>query len=116
MLLNKKEYPDNGVFTKLFHEKYFNLKIYPLVNDLEKEAGLLSDFAEAYKDSGSSAKYLVFGEETKVSFINSNIFFILKRKFVLTVIRRMTLHFHQELSNQLFLSVAHYLDKFFLSF
>ena len=73
MLLNKKEYPDNGVFTKLFHEKYFNLKIYPLVNDLEKEAGLLSDFAEAYKDSGSSAKYLVFGEETKVSFIKDNL-------------------------------------------
>ena len=48
MELNKKIYPDSGVFKTKFIEEYCNLKIYPLVGILEREAGLLSDLAEAF--------------------------------------------------------------------
>jgi tetratricopeptide (TPR) repeat protein len=50
MELNKKEYPDNGIFIEEFNEKYYKLEIYPLVGILEKEAGLLSEIAENLKN------------------------------------------------------------------
>jgi predicted O-methyltransferase YrrM len=46
--LNKKEYQNTNIFEHVHNEEYFNLKIYPLVGILEKEAGLLSDIAEGY--------------------------------------------------------------------
>jgi hypothetical protein len=47
VILNKKEYPDIP-FEEVYIEEYCNLHIFPLVGILEKEAGLMSDIAEAY--------------------------------------------------------------------
>lgn len=60
--LNKKEYSDNGFFKVIPHPVYFNLKIYN-INELEKEAGLMSDFAEAFLEEGMQAMYQVYSEE-----------------------------------------------------
>jgi hypothetical protein len=46
VVIENKEYPDNGLFKENFIQKYCNLKIYPIIGILEKEIGLLSDFAE----------------------------------------------------------------------
>ena len=62
VLINKKEYSDElGIFKDEFNEEYFNLKIYPLVGILEKEAGLLSDISEAYIEEGIKTNCVVIG-------------------------------------------------------
>ena len=48
--LNHKEYTDTNLIKSVHHTEYFNLNIYPILNQLETEAGLLSDLAEACKD------------------------------------------------------------------
>jgi len=45
--LNRKEYTDTNLIKSVPHTEYFNLNIYPILNQLETEAGLLSDLAEA---------------------------------------------------------------------
>lgn len=45
IVLNKREYTDNGCFQKFYIEEYCNLSIYPLVGILEREAGLINDFS-----------------------------------------------------------------------
>ena len=45
ILLNKREYTDNGCFERQHIEEYCNLSIYPLVGTLEREAGLLNEFS-----------------------------------------------------------------------
>ena len=74
VLINKKIYKDNGFFVEKHHEEYFNLEIYPMINELEREAGLLSDFAEAFK---SKCNFIHFGDDTlePVQFINNNVNF-----------------------------------------
>jgi len=62
--LNRKKYPDNGFFKIKHHEQYFNLKIYPMLNELEREAGLLSEFAEAYLEEGIISSYIIYGNES----------------------------------------------------
>ena len=45
--LNHKEYSDTNLIKSVPHTTFFNLNIYPILNQLETEAGLLSDLAEA---------------------------------------------------------------------
>jgi hypothetical protein len=45
IVLNKREYTDNGCFERQHIEEYCNLSIYPLVGILEREAGLLNEFS-----------------------------------------------------------------------
>ena len=59
MIINYKEYPDNGFFKERYTQEYCNLKIYPLVGILEREAGLLSDFAE---ELNNNCNCLIYGE------------------------------------------------------
>ena len=69
--LNRKEYPDTGVFEKKYIEEYCNLKIYPKVNEIETEAGLLSDFAEAFAMENNPATYHIFADSN----LESTMFF-----------------------------------------
>ena len=64
MILNKKEYP-SGIFEEQYIEEFCNLKIYPLVNKLETEAGLLSDIAFGYFNEGFTPYYDIVGPETE---------------------------------------------------
>ena len=57
MLINKKEYNN---FISKYHETYFNLEIYPVLNELETIAGLMSDLAEMYTD----VNYIIVGNPT----------------------------------------------------
>ena len=54
--LNKKKYTDNGIFKKVYIDEYCNLSIYPLIGILEKEAALLSEFAEAFQSENKTLK------------------------------------------------------------
>jgi predicted O-methyltransferase YrrM len=75
IVINKKTYPDNGFFKPVFHEEYFNLKIYPSINELEKEAGLMSDFAEACVDEGLLPIHNIYGNEKSenIMFLKDNL-------------------------------------------
>ena len=57
MLINKKVYNN---FISKYHETYFNLEIYPVLNELETIAGLMSDLAEMYTD----VNYIIVGNPT----------------------------------------------------
>ena len=77
LTLNKKEYllnpKGNGFFKIIHHEVYFNLKIYN-IDELEKEAGLMSDFAEAFLEEGMQAMYQVYSEATEdIDFLKDNL-------------------------------------------
>lgn len=69
IILNKKEYLDSGIFKKTHIEEFCNLNIYPLINQLEKEAGLLSDFAEAW----DGAYYSIYGNGEDILFLKDNL-------------------------------------------
>jgi glycosyltransferase involved in cell wall biosynthesis len=71
MKLNGKDYPDTGLFEKKYIEEYCNLEIYPKVNEIETEAGLLSDFAEAFATENNPATYHIFAKEN----LESSMFF-----------------------------------------
>jgi hypothetical protein len=75
IVLNKTKYNDSGVFQEKYIEEYCNLKIYPLVGTLEEEAGLLSDFAEAYKLEGKPVNFKVYGNSNleSIQFIKDNL-------------------------------------------
>jgi hypothetical protein len=74
MLLNKLNYTDTGVFKETYIEEYCNLKIYPLVGQLEIEAGLLSDFAEAYLEEGLKSIIIINGPDTEdIQFLKDQI-------------------------------------------
>jgi predicted O-methyltransferase YrrM len=75
IVLNKKEYPDNGVFTQIDHPEFCNLKIYPLVGILEKEAGILSDLAEAYVSENIKCNCIIYTdlESERVQLLNDNL-------------------------------------------
>lgn len=51
IILDGVEYADNGLFKLKYIEEYCNLKIYPLVEQLEIEAGILNELSEAIKNS-----------------------------------------------------------------
>jgi hypothetical protein len=63
MLINKIVYPDDS-FEEQFIEEFCNLKIYPQLNLLESEAGLLSDYAEAYLTDSIKSKIIIIGPQT----------------------------------------------------
>ena len=67
MIINKKEYPDNGIFEERYSQEYSSLKIYPLVGILEREAGLLSDLAYEIRKKGVRCNCLIYspGEVTE---------------------------------------------------
>ena len=71
--LNKKQFPCSGLFEKTFIQEYCNLNIYPLVGVLEREAGLLSDFAEAIIEEGGIVSYQVYGNNETTEFIKDNL-------------------------------------------
>jgi hypothetical protein len=71
MELNRKEYPDTGLFEKRYVEEYCNLNIYPRVNEIETEAGLLSDFAEAFALQNNPATYHIYADAS----LESTMFF-----------------------------------------
>jgi len=64
--INRREYPD--CFEKFYIDEYCNLTIYPKVGILEKEAGLLSDFAEHLDTS-----ILVYGDHPELTFFKDNL-------------------------------------------
>ena len=68
LTLNKKEYPNNGIFKNVFIEEYCNLSIYPLIGVLEKEAALLSEFAEAFQSENKTLRWVQSVEEMVFSF------------------------------------------------
>jgi hypothetical protein len=71
MKLNKKEYP--YTFEKKYIEEYCNLEIYPQLNVLETEAGVLSDFAEALKTEGIPVSFVMCAEFEGSDFIIDHI-------------------------------------------
>jgi hypothetical protein len=62
MKLNKKEYPDNGIFVEKKIQEYCNLKIYPYLGILERDAGLLTDLAEMFNEQQVFANYVIHGD------------------------------------------------------
>jgi len=75
MELNKKIYNDSGVFKTIFIEEYCNLKIYPLVGILEREAGILSDLAEAFNLENKKCEITIHGEDSEdIHFLKDNLF------------------------------------------
>jgi uncharacterized protein YbcV (DUF1398 family) len=60
--VNHKEYNDTGIFQKKYIDEYCNLHIYPQINELETEAGLMSDFAEAFQMENIPASYTVYAD------------------------------------------------------
>ena len=74
VIINKKKYPDNGYFKLVLHEMYFNLQIYPMINQLEREAGLMSDLAEAYLEENITSKYQLYGPyDESIMFLEDNL-------------------------------------------
>jgi tetratricopeptide (TPR) repeat protein len=73
IVLNKKSYPDNGIFTEKKNGQFCNLKIYPLVATLEKHAGLISDMAEAFNEEQIGINYLIYGNGENYQFLEDNI-------------------------------------------
>jgi len=76
IVINKKKYHvKNNTFVFKHHTEYFNLKIYPAVNELEREAGLLSDFAEAFLEEGLISTSQIYGdqESESIKFIQDNL-------------------------------------------
>jgi hypothetical protein len=75
IVLNKKEYHNNGLFTEVFIEEYCKLKIYPLVGILEREAGLLSDLAEDIRKEGIRSNCFIYGDSSNeiVQFFNDTL-------------------------------------------
>ena len=74
--INKRTYHvKNNTFVFKHHTEYFNLKIYPAVNELEREAGLLSDFAEAFLEEGLISTSQIYGdqESESIKFIQDNL-------------------------------------------
>ena len=72
--LNKRDYQDTGIFKEKYIEEYCNLKIYPLINELETEAGLLSDFAEAFQNENKPATCDIYGPEVEsIKFLKDNL-------------------------------------------
>ena len=69
--LNKKEYPYS--FTPKYIEEYCNLEIYSELNVLETEAGLLSDFAEAFELEGKPASFVIYGNSEGSEFLKDNL-------------------------------------------
>jgi hypothetical protein len=70
MEINKIKYNEGSFFVRKPHEEYCNLEIYPVLNELEREAGLLSDFAEIIK-----ANFISYGDTSleSVQFIANTI-------------------------------------------
>ena len=83
--LNKKEYNDTGIFKNKYIEEYCNLNIYPLINELETEAGLMSEFAEAFKDENTPATFDIYGNDTEsIQFLKDNLLnFVEKSEIVI---------------------------------
>ena len=75
MKLNKKEYNDTGFFQKKYIEEYCNLNIYPKINEIETEAGLLSDIAEAFAMENSPATFDIYGDSKSeaIQFLQDNL-------------------------------------------
>ena len=71
MIINKKEY-NSSIFVPKFHETYFNLNIYPILNELETIAGLMSDLAEMYNElMNGKVNYKVIANERKQFIIDN---------------------------------------------
>ena len=71
VLINKKEYPGTH-FKEQFNEEYFNLKIYPQLNELETDSGFISDFVEAYELEGKTLEVEVRGNNELTDFVRDN--------------------------------------------
>jgi hypothetical protein len=69
--LNKKEYPYN--FKPVYIEEYCNLQIYQELNELETEAGILSDFAEAFKLENNPVSFYSFTFTEGYEFIKDSV-------------------------------------------
>jgi len=82
--INRKKYTDRGFFKSKFHEEYFNLKIYPMINQLEREAGLLNEFAEAYLEENVSTSYIIYGNENceSMEFLKDNLLNFKENEFM----------------------------------
>ena len=67
--------PAEEAFKNVFIEEYCNLSIYPLVGILEKEAGLLSDFVEAFNEENIATKYVIHGDHNleSIQFLKENL-------------------------------------------
>jgi glycosyltransferase involved in cell wall biosynthesis len=74
IILNKKKYNDSKIFEKIYIEEYCNLFIYPLVGILEREAGLMSEFAEAYLSENKSIDYIIYGSREDTKFLKDNLY------------------------------------------
>ena len=62
VILNHKSYFDEPEFEKEYIEEYCNLEIYPKAGIIEIEAGLMSDFAEAFKQEGLPVRCVLYGD------------------------------------------------------
>jgi predicted O-methyltransferase YrrM len=71
VLINKKEYPGTH-FKEIHNEEYFNLKIYPQLNELETDAGFISDFVEAYQLEGKTLEVEIRGNCELTDFVRDN--------------------------------------------
>ena len=73
MIINKKEYADNGIFEERYSQEYSSLKIYPLVGILEREAGLLSDLAYEIRKKGVRCNCLIYSSGEITEFFKDNL-------------------------------------------
>ena len=70
IVLNKKEYPNTGIFEKVYIQEYCNLSIYPLVGELERLAGFLNDLAKAFN---ADLKVLADQQLESIQFLKDNL-------------------------------------------
>ena len=72
--INKKDYIDTGIFVQQPHIEYYNLNIYN-IDLLEKEAGLLSELAEAYQEESINCEIIIYKETDNegIQFLKDNL-------------------------------------------
>ena len=77
---------------RLYIEEYCNMEIYPLMGILEREAGLMSELAEAFLTENKSLNYKLYTDHSK--FIEDNLFnFDTTSPFIITYTNFLTDNF-----------------------
>ena len=73
--LNKKEYSDTGIFVEKKIQEYCNLKIYPYLGILERDAGLISDLGEMFNENEFYGNYIIYGDQDSEDYnvLNDNL-------------------------------------------
>ena len=86
--LNKKEYSDTGIFVEKKIQEYCNLKIYPYLGILERDAGLISDLGEMFNENEFYGNYIIYGDQDSEDYnvLNDNLIEFEKKETFIDIV------------------------------